>query len=153
MDCGECDMCCRVPEILELRKPAGVLCRNYDCINKNCSIHDFRPNECKLFECAYYQMEKVSVKLRPDKCKIMFEKITDNLFYGTIDLNYELTDTAKKQIIEFGKQGFSTIYSHQGKDNRKLYLAEGHTKEDIDKEFSEYLERKAKWQLQHIAQI
>ena len=95
MECGDCWMCCRVPKIKELDKPAGKKCNNY-VEGERCTIYETRPEECRLFECAYFQMKKVHEEFKPDKCGIMFEKISENIFFGSIE--YDLTEMASKQI-------------------------------------------------------
>jgi len=135
MQCGGCTLCCLVLPVPSLNKKAGVQC---DHCKNGCEIYGIRPAECRQFQCAYYQMEKVSGYLRPDFCKIIFEKISDNVFFGTVHPDYKLTQAAKKQIVAFGKQGFSTIVKlSEGKP--LLFLSEGHTPEQVYKEFKEYL--------------
>ena len=135
MKCEECTMCCELLEIKELKKPAFTMCKF--CKN-GCSIHGSHPEECKKFECAYLQMENVNINLRPDKCKVVFEKLSDNIFFGTIHPDYELTLIARGQIKAFGQQGFSTIISSKFK-KPSLFLAEGHTEQQIKEEFEKIL--------------
>ena len=132
MKCESCTLCCELLHIKSLNKPANVMC-NF-CKN-GCIIHDTiknkeqnMPEECKLFECAYYQSTKVSIDLRPDNCKIIFEKISDNLFFGTQDPRYEMTDFAKKQILSFVAQGFSVMISSTKYKNPAIYLSKDHNK-------------------------
>jgi hypothetical protein len=55
----------------------------------------------------YAQVEGVPLKLRPDKCKVIFEKHSDTLIIATLDARYELTNIVKRQIANFLKQGFT----------------------------------------------
>lgn len=139
MKCGECTLCCELLEIKELKKPANKICEF--CVN-GCSIHDTSPKECKNFDCAYYQSEKAHLDLRPDNCKVIFEKISDILFFGTQHPDYEITDVAKKQILSFVSQGFSVMLSSTKQPNPAIYLSKNHTVEMINNEVQDYLKKR-----------
>ena len=74
--------------------------------DKGCTIHDDAPESCKEFECAYYQGGE-NIELRPDKCHVIFEKMSDTLFIGTLDARFEITEIAKGQIRSFLRQGYT----------------------------------------------
>lgn len=136
--CGECTLCCYLLPVASLKKDAGVLCKH--CVlTKGCAIYNSRPADCREFRCAYYQMDKVSVDLRPDNCKIIFEKVSDTIFFGTQDPRFEMTQVAKAQIQSFNSQGFSVIISTQDK-GRHTYLAKNHTERQIKREVQQFLE-------------
>lgn len=137
MECGECTMCCELLYIKEIEKPANVMCK--DCtLLKGCNIYETRPTACRQFNCAYLQMEKVNINMRPDHSKVIFEKVSDRIFFGTVHPKYDMTDFAKGQILAFMNQGFSVIIK-SGDFKPSLYLAEGHTSEDIYNEFQTHL--------------
>lgn len=142
--CGECSLCCDIPVIKELKKEAYKLCSHY-C--GKCSIYDVRPTECRNFDCPYIQMEKVHIDLRPDKCGVMFEMLSDNIFLGTLHPDLEFTDVAKKQINSFMKQGYSVVFSRKDK-NLRFYISDKHNDDDILNEFKEIY--KEEWQHQVI---
>lgn len=142
--CGECSLCCDIMEINELKKKAFKLCSHY-C--KGCSIYAVRPDECRNFDCAYLQMEKVHMDLRPDKCGVMFEMVSDNIFLGILHPDHEFSDVAKKQINSFMKQGYSVVFSRKNK-KLKFYISDKHNDEDILNEFKEIY--KEEWQHQVI---
>lgn len=50
--CGSCHLCCKLPEIKELEKPAGVRC-NFVHIGVGCSQYQIRPKACRDFTCAW----------------------------------------------------------------------------------------------------
>ena len=139
MKCGECTLCCDIPQIIELKKPAWTLCSNYDVKCKNCKIYQMRPEECRNFECSYYQAEKANIAVRPDKCGVMFEKISQRIFLATLHPDYEFSDVAKGQINVFMKQGFSVVLSRKN-EQLKFYLSLIHSKESIFNEFKKILE-------------
>jgi len=130
--CGECSHCCDIPIIKELKKKAFNLCNHY-C--NGCTIYEKRPDECRNFECAFLQMEKVNIALRPDKCGVMFEMLSDNIFLGTLHPDYEFSDVAKGQINAFMKQGYSVVLSRKD-EKLKIYISPKHNGEDILNEFN-----------------
>jgi len=138
MECGECTLCCDLLPIKELNKPANILCE-YCELKKGCKIQETKPLECRNFDCAYYQMEKVHIDLRPDNCKVIFEKVSDRVFFGTQDPRFEVTDIAKNQIAAFGNQGISVILVSSKEKKPAIILAPGHTVQQVMKEFQEYL--------------
>lgn len=139
MKCDECTLCCELLEIKELNKPINELCKY--CIN-GCSIHDDSPIECSKFECAYFQSENANIDLRPDNCKVIFEKISDNLFFGTQHPEYEITEVAKKQIMSFINQGFSIMLSSTKQPAPAFYLSKNHTVEMINNDLQDYLNKR-----------
>ena len=50
--CGTCTLCCHLPDIDELEKPANELCRH--CIEQQgCRIYGERPQLCRDFLCLW----------------------------------------------------------------------------------------------------
>ncbi len=81
--CGSCVACCRVFNIPELKKPAGVWCKSCN-VGVGCKIYEQRPTMCRQFECLWLQSrnrpdirEHISDELRPDRCKVVFHPTTD----------------------------------------------------------------------------
>jgi hypothetical protein len=97
-------------------------------------IHGSHPQECQGFECAYYQMDKVSLDLRPDNCHAFFERLSNKIFLGSQDLDYEMTNVVKGQIQSFNKQGYSVVMK-TGDLKPVLYLAPEHLFAEIDYEY------------------
>lgn len=104
MECGGCTLCCELLPVQWLNKPVNVMCAYCD---HGCTIQDTKDQECKDFNCMYAQVKGIPVDLRPDNCKVIFEKHPDNLIIATLDARYELSETAKKQIASFVKQGYT----------------------------------------------
>lgn len=138
MECGECTMCCELLEIKWLNKPINTICRHCE-LNKGCKIHNDIDDECKNFKCLYYQMEKVNINLRPDKCKVIFEKISDKLIFGTQHPGFEVTEITKNQVKYFMKEGFSVVIKNTKYKDAAIFLVEGHTHEMINLEIENYL--------------
>ncbi len=137
--CGGCTLCCKLLEIKEINKPANQLCT--DCIlNKGCGIYKDKPQSCTDFQCAYYQMDRVSKDLRPDNCKVIFEKVSGHIFFGTQDPDFPMTEVAIKQIGSFNREGYSVVIAT--KDRKDIFLAQNHTPEQIKEDFDQYLKEK-----------
>ena len=148
MKCNGCTACCKAFLIKELNKQPGETCK-YVIEGKGCSVHgtDKMPKECSLFECAYYQVDKVNENLRPDKCGIVFEKATDDIFFGTISDVLVLNKYANAQINEFINQGYSLILKHLYLKDPLIIPNNGKTKTQVFEEA-----RKA-WLHRHTTQI
>jgi hypothetical protein len=135
--CGECTLCCVLLPIPEINKKAGTKCS--DCtLKKGCNIYATRPKPCREFNCAYIQMSKVNIKLRPDHCKIIFEKVSQRIMFGTQDHRFEPTKAGTDQIKSFNSQGMSVIINSIGK-NLFIHLAHGHEAEEIHEEFKNHM--------------
>ena len=109
VECDGCTLCCKLSNVPYMSSPQGEYCLKCRP-DVGCTIHKSRPEDCKIFQCAYSQMEKVNFYMRPDKCGIMFEKISDTLILGTIDGKIdEMSKFVKGQITSFGNEGISTM--------------------------------------------
>lgn len=68
--CGDCAMCCKLPDVPELNKKGGEWCPN--CVNyKGCGIYDTRPQTCRTFFCVYVMDELVREEWNPMKSKMV----------------------------------------------------------------------------------
>lgn len=95
--CGECTLCCRLTAVPELQKPVGVWCQH--CIvGSGCKIYNMKPPSCSNFECFWYT-NRLSIDLRPDKCKVVIEKLIDHsIFLILVDFNRH--DAWRKPVIQ-----------------------------------------------------
>lgn len=107
MKCDGCTLCCELFNIPWMNSPPGKRCKH--CNGSGCDIYKNAPKQCLDFKCAYLQMKKVSINMRPDKCGIIFEKIADDIFYGSLHPSYNLNDYVKKQISIFLNEGYSVV--------------------------------------------
>ena len=131
-ECGECTVCCTLSHIKELNKKPWDTC-GHCILKKGCGIYKDRPNECKEFECAYYQGGS-NIELRPDKCGVMFVKRNNRIFAGILVPDVPVTDTARGQVEAFKQQGYSVILLKKG-EGPNIELAPGHNKQEIFKEY------------------
>lgn len=137
--CNGCTLCCKLANISYMNSTHNNYCKMCDP-NIGCKIHDTRPNKCKIFECAYTQMKKVKLELRPDKCGFMFEKITDNLMLASTDGNINnVPDLIMNQIKSFGSENISVVIQQFNPHKFLGFLVKGIDKNDIIK----ILEKKA----------
>lgn len=149
MECGECTLCCELLNVPWMNSPAGHICKKCK-IGKGCGIYNSSiPKDCLNYKCAYNQMEKVSINLRPDKCGVIFERLSDELFLGTTRDQLVLTEDLEKQIMIFNHEGF-TVILHNLRGQKTIYKTEYHSQEYVEKELNEVID---KWQHRLIQQI
>lgn len=148
--CGKCTECCELLKIdskkalansevenIIINSPAGKLC-NYCEKNIGCKIHKVRPKICKTFQCMYTQHKKISVKLRPDKIGVIFEKLDDDMIVGTIRPNYILPKIAIDQIHNFNEQGYSVVLTKYDTNHIKTFCSKGKKQKEILIKFAHY---------------
>lgn len=104
--CKGCTICCLIPKVPELKKPNGKLCTF--CNKDGCTIYKERPSDCRQFECAWLQ-SGASLDLRPDKCGILFERMNEKTFFGTLVPGRKISQVSEGQIKAFLRDGFSVI--------------------------------------------
>jgi len=73
--CSTCTACCTAIGVRELNKAPGVPCSDLVQIGwgrgPGCGRYDTRPNDCRIFECAWLQGH-FSDEHRPDKLGLVF---------------------------------------------------------------------------------
>ena len=124
MKCGECTACCDVFPINWLNKEANVKCV-HSC--NGCNIHSIIPKECSDYNCAFSQIDKCDEDLRPDKCGIIFERVTDRLFLGVVDPNMEVTE------------GFTVVLHKFDEKRPAVFMGKDHTIEEINADFQGFM--------------
>lgn len=72
--CESCNLCCKLPEIPVLEKPAEQWCPNCDR-GRACTIYETRPDPCREFVCLWLGSQKtpkpLPAALRPDRAGIL----------------------------------------------------------------------------------
>jgi hypothetical protein len=71
--CGTCSLCCKVPHIAELDKPAGKWCTHWRAGN-GCSIHPMRPVSCRGFYCQWMIAQGLGPEWKPDRAKFYLSR-------------------------------------------------------------------------------
>jgi hypothetical protein len=69
--CGDCSMCCKLPQIDELDKPADVWCQHAMPRRGGCRIYETRPFPCRNFHCSWMIDAKLGDEWRPLTCKMI----------------------------------------------------------------------------------
>ncbi|MGX5664622.1 hypothetical protein ACWKW9_01495 [Rhizobium daejeonense] len=68
--CGSCTLCCYLPDIDELDKPANTFCQH--CIaGTGCSAYEKRPATCRDFLCAWMSDALLDDAWEPSRCHMM----------------------------------------------------------------------------------
>lgn len=68
--CGSCTLCCHLPDIDELDKPANTFCRH--CIaGVGCSAYEARPVTCRTFLCAWMSDAALDDAWEPARCHML----------------------------------------------------------------------------------
>jgi hypothetical protein len=138
MECGDCTLCCDLFPVNWLNKPAREKCMHCD---GGCLIHDAKPEECSAYNCAYAQSKTGDPKYRPDNCHMIFEMISDKIFYGVQDPDHEPTQEAHLQLKAFIDQGYSVAVA--GPTQRlKFFFGPDHDSIEIEKEFMAHLKER-----------
>jgi len=68
--CGTCMMCCKLPRIEELDKPADRWCR-HAVMGKGCGIYPDRPPACRSFHCQWIRDPRLGPEWKPEKAKFI----------------------------------------------------------------------------------
>jgi len=136
MECDGCTLCCKLLDIPWMDSPSGHVCKFCE-IGVGCRIYDKAPKDCLEFKCAYAQMEKANIKMRPDHCHVIFEKMADDMIYGTLDPYFEINEHVKIQIGLFHKEGMTVIINDKNK--LKISPKEGL---NVDKAYQYYVRLK-----------
>ena len=128
MECDGCTLCCMVLPAPWMSSKAGEWCEHC-IIGVGCGLWDNgMPEDCKSFTCAYNQLENASVELRPDKCKIIFEKVDNTMFLGTMHPYYNEAYKSKiiqKELMTFYNRGFSVVINSFTIDKAIIFPARG----------------------------
>jgi hypothetical protein len=84
--CGTCMMCCKVPLIEELDKPAGQWCR-HAVIGKGCGIYEDRPSVCRNFLCQWMLDPRLGPEWKPEKAKFVLypDRYKEEIFNVAVD--------------------------------------------------------------------
>ena len=76
-------MCCQVLEIEELKKPAGLLCKDCSAAG-GCNIYLDRPQVCRDYECLWKGDRGLGPQLRPDRVGTLLMEDPDSDEYRAV---------------------------------------------------------------------
>ena len=144
MKCDGCTLCCEILDVPWMDSPVGELCKH--CKDEvGCDIYDTAPEDCKNFRCAYNQIDNPPIELRPDKCKIIFERMNNNIFLGTMHPDYNeayKTEIMQKELLKFFERGFSVIIHSFTIKNPVVYPAKDRTASEVWSEYKEIVKER-----------
>src|SRR5262249_8785740 len=70
--CGDCGMCCKLPDIAELNNPDGVWGQPFK-VGSRCTIYADRPQVCRIFQCVWSTDPQLTDEWRPDRSKFVLK--------------------------------------------------------------------------------
>lgn len=110
--CDGCTMCCKLPAVPEIDKPANTWCKHC-AIGKYCKIYQERPQGCKDFMCLWKVMPDFPEELKPDKCKVIWQMTEDGLTaVATTEYPKAMETLAMKELIsKFHAIGVKVYYN------------------------------------------
>ena len=110
-ECGTCLMCCKLPSVPELQKPANKWCQHAKP-GTGCSIYEARPGQCRAFYCGWMQDATLGPEWKPETAKFMMFIASDNSLTIMVDPGspaswkdpkyYPTIKTAAARLIETG---------------------------------------------------
>lgn len=68
--CGTCSLCCEIPPVPSIGKPANHKCFFW---SSGCTLYPNHPGQCKAFECLWLQNPRLPEQLQPHRCGVLFE--------------------------------------------------------------------------------
>lgn len=68
--CGTCTLCCKLPAIAELSKPAGSWC-HFCAPQSGCTVYADRPKVCRDFRCGWLAEASYPDHWKPSACKMI----------------------------------------------------------------------------------
>lgn len=128
--CGQCTLCCKLLEIKDVKSKPNEWCKY--CTKKGCSIYVHRPQDCKEFRCAWLQMPYAGIEMRPDKCGVIFEKLSDRVMGGLTE--GRMIPLVKGQIQAFNREMISVVLLNHSNRSKSYFLAPFHTKKFVEEE-------------------
>ncbi|HKD29844.1 MAG TPA: hypothetical protein VKC66_28525 [Xanthobacteraceae bacterium] len=120
--CGDCSLCCKLAQVDELDKPAGVWCRHCAPGRGGCTIYETRPNVCRNWACSWIVDSRLGPEWYPltSKMVLYIENSGDRLgvlvepghpnawrrepYYGQLKHWSREAVEARRQIIVFIKK-------------------------------------------------
>jgi len=99
LNCGACNLCCKVLQVPDIKKPSNMLCWHTG-IHGGCKVHHLKDTDetlmaCKQFKCLWLASQATETPMprymRPDQLHVMFgpqDREDDTLCYVHVDPDY-----------------------------------------------------------------
>jgi hypothetical protein len=120
-------MCCVIPAIPDLGKPANTSCAHLAGGLGGCTIYQHRPGQCRAFRCLWLDNEQLGEELWPERCGVAFEvHRTERLVVALVDPDRyeELEDGPAHELMRAMVADGFTVWVVCG-EQRFGYLAGG----------------------------
>ena len=82
--CGDCLLCCKLPEIPSLNKPRLKWCNNAK-LGFGCSIYVERPHECRSFHCLWLMDQSLGEEWHPSRSRFYLAPKPNGNLVVTVD--------------------------------------------------------------------
>lgn len=72
--CGDCNACCHVSGVRELRLRAFHVCPHVRDLPEipGCRIYERRPDSCRFYKCLWLYDEQITDEYKPNRCGVVF---------------------------------------------------------------------------------
>jgi len=127
--CGGCNLCCKVPPIAALNKPAGQWCIHCE-VGVGCQIYANRPAGCREFSCLWLSDLTLGPEWRPDLARFFLSSYHGNQLAVLCDPGYPLAWRREPYYRKL--RDWSAVARRQGKivlayaeETRTLIAPEG----------------------------
>lgn len=110
-ECGECGLCCKLPKIRALEKPAGKWCPHWDK-EKHCTIYETRPEVCRNFVCLWLS-DDMPDKYKPLRTRAVAMQDGEGVTVFT-DRGIDPTTTIPAPILVWQRRGLRVRWAKQG---------------------------------------
>jgi hypothetical protein len=133
--------------IPELGKPPGQWCEHCDPKSpRPCRVFGKpeRPYSCGSFQCLWTQHYDWDEELRPNKSRVVFERIDDENVFGLVDSGMPsswLKPAVKRKIAELVRAGNAVVIKTKGE--KHFLLPKGRSKAQVTEAYKRFM---AKWQ-------
>lgn len=81
--CGDCQACCSILPVRELKKPANTRC-THQRFGKGCTIYERRPRSCVWWSCRWLVEDDTAGMRRPDRAGYVIDMVPDFITYQEI---------------------------------------------------------------------
>ena len=86
--CGTCTMCCKVLQIADLGKPAGIWCKHVKP-GSGCTVYADRPLPCRQYFCEWMLDSRFGPEWKPDTAKFAVNPLlSDSNLLIAVDPNF-----------------------------------------------------------------
>ena len=85
--CGDCLLCCKLPAIPSLQKPAFTWCKNAK-VGHGCSAYDQRPTECRDFNCLWLTNLHLGDEWQPSRARFYIDPKSNGNLVVMVDPSF-----------------------------------------------------------------